>query len=558
MKELTVKIVRIDCKLKKLAIADPDYELFREFIAKASRSVSVTLHNKHSMTKMAVSFSSFLCTYFSDLPNYYPQIKEDLSILEKQLSILQFLNKDTGSTMDFMSIAQDEEKSFRKKSSSCKISKKMKLSFCLMLILLIVAGLLTFWLHYRNKGLAAYNSHDYKTAISYLEYTPFAKDQYYDACMQLGNQCMKQQDYEGAITYFKKVSPKQAAEALTTIVQTYLKDEDYEKAYTFFKKIGKLQQSDSAHTIALTLMKQGNFTEACRYFKHVTNPPVNEFSYCQAMSSFHSLSANSDHLFDIRTKLEQCGDYLYSKKYINILTLLIDGNYSDAISAVKQLPQNSTNGITHKQWEEFIRGYLDNVPFTSLEEGLQLLHARSMLTGAPSYTSQEFAELVDTYDSAIGTLPENNTHEFSVPSLERLFDSYGSNSKGKVVILKSFRAYDTSSRTYAISLELMQYLPEKYVPKSIDEVEYIIILEYDYRKDPNGFYFGTAALQETAEIQIYSLSLNDYVYVSPLIEGPNAPSSFFYSSVEPPKFKSGGRPKVARAFCTAMSMIDLY
>ena len=99
----------------------------------------------------------------------------------------------------------------------------------------------------------------------------------------------------------------------------------------------------------------------------------------------------------------------------------------------------------------------------------------------------------------------------------------------------------------------MRLLPGEYYPSSLDEVEYIVLVDYDYRKEGN-YMFVTVALQEYAEVSVLRATDLQQLYISQRIDGNSAPSSFSYSG-SPPAWKSGNAPNMGQEIHTAISSI---
>ena len=89
---------------------------------------------------------------------------------------------------------------------------------------------------------------------------------------------------------------------------------------------------------------------------------------------------------------------------------------------------------------------------------------------------------------------------------------------------------------------------------TLDEVDYVVVLSYDFKEYEDGFYLSeTVPLQEYATIYIYSVRDSANIWTSSVIEGP-PPGSFSYAN-EPPEYHSGGSPDVEATFIEAMEFI---
>lgn len=102
-------------------------------------------------------------------------------------------------------------------------------------------------------------------------------------------------------------------------------------------------------------------------------------------------------------------------------------------------------------------------------------------------------------------------------------------------------------------MNLMSLLPGDYYPSSLDEVEYIVLVDCDYRKEGN-YMLITVALQEYAEVTVFRATDMQKLYSSQRINGNAAPSSFSYIGA-PPAWKSGNAPNMGKEIHSAISSI---
>jgi hypothetical protein len=212
--------------------------------------------------------------------------------------------------------------------------------------------------------------------------------------------------------------------------------------------------------------------------------------------------------------------------------------------------------VKASDWKKILRNTILEDQQTSVEEFMSAQYVVNVIDRKTTYEPSKFKEILDTTGSAMKKLPEND-QEAPIANPQTIYNTYGKNPNGKIMIVKECHKYSTGTAlpSYAVSFELMQHLPLEYSPRSIDEVAYVILVSYDYRKDPAGDYFGsTRAIQETAKITVYSLEKGKEIYKSSNIYGANAPTIFYYSG-NPPEYKSGGRPQVGDAFIKALEKI---
>ena len=145
-----------------------------------------------------------------------------------------------------------------------------------------------------------------------------------------------------------------------------------------------------------------------------------------------------------------------------------------------------------------------------------------------------------------------------VDSRESIISMCGSNPNGKILIITENMGYSVSSPTKycAIDLEAMSFLPEKYYPDSLDEVEYVIILEFNYKID--GTYWGSGGskgIQESAVLSLYQLPKNRRLYTSGKKTGPSSPFTItVYNGIYHSCY-SGGKPDILQYASKAFEKI---
>ena len=123
-----------------------------------------------------------------------------------------------------------------------------------------------------------------------------------------------------------------------------------------------------------------------------------------------------------------------------------------------------------------------------------------------------------------------------------LFDKGGKTPKGKVLVVESYRPFGATKPKYAISYEYMRMLPADRIPRNIGEVEFLMIISYDYTKVGTYSPGNTAAIQEQVEVKIYSLPDGTVVRDSGVKLGGEPPQIHFGNADE--KYVSGTMPKM--------------
>lgn len=126
-------------------------------------------------------------------------------------------------------------------------------------------------------------------------------------------------------------------------------------------------------------------------------------------------------------------------------------------------------------------------------------------TLSASYSSREKIRLGIAYHGPAMELSSGN--------IDLLKQVCGSNAKGKILILHSRQKFKDNDTTPFLCTELMDYLPAKYVAKTVEEAEYVIHLESTYAN--RGVYQnGCVRILETTKITLYSAVTGKQLYTA--------------------------------------------
>lgn len=334
---------------------------------------------------------------------------------------------------------------------------------------------------------------------------------------------------------------------------------DYETAIRClsFTPFGRDTLQDACKTLGDARLEAGAYTEASSYYSTAGSALKPQADYCKALSVIEkAVTSNYAQISSLQSAsdyLETCGDIWETKAYRAIIMNLLEENYTNAAQAIQDLPEASKYGISRDDWKKILSGILYGVKVDNLEDGLDILYARWLCNGK-RYTDEEFRKALDNGKSSIAELPETIG---DIPVKQSELKNYGGDPQGKVLVTRQFHSFEGSVTT-AVSLDLMEYLPEKYLPTSLDQVEYVINIKYDYMKDPTGSYRGsTQALMETGVIEIKKRKTAVILYTSDEVRGGEAPTYATYYG-DPPAFLSGGKPDMSSTFIEVMAELEKF
>lgn len=479
--------------------------LLREQTAQAGRAIAVELHNKHRQTQMALDYMNFLYQEFDDLLDMRKRFLEDMAALKKQLP-------KSGSAVGAVPPKNDPFKD-SSKNDPFKGSPNTD--------------------PFKNPSGTGSSG----TGISGTDNLPKPKK-------------------KGG---FLKVMAVLTALVLGVLIFLNVKGTSAYKAgdyytaiqYLSFTPFGRDTLQDACKTLGDAKLEAGEYAEASSYYSTAGNALKPQADYCKALSIIEkAVTSNYAQIANLRSAsdyLETCGDIWEAKTYRVIIMNLLEENYTNAAKAIRELPNVSKTGISGNDWKKLLSGILYGVKADNLEDGMDLLYARWLCNGK-RYTDEEFRKALHNEKSSIAELPETIG---DIPVKQSELKNYGGDPQGKVLVTRQFHSFEGSITT-AVSLDLMEYLPEQYLPTSLDQVEYVINIKYDYMKDPTGYYgTSTQALMETGVIEIKKLKSGAILYTSDEVRGAGAPSYATYYGA-PPEFLSGGKPNMSSTFIEVM------
>ena len=170
-------------------------------------------------------------------------------------------------------------------------------------------------------------------------------------------------------------------------------------------------------------------------------------------------------------------------------------------------------------------------------------------------TIKPAASLTDSYRNReairIGIDYHGPSMELTEKNLSDLKTLCGTQSDGKILILHSRQKFKDSDGTLFICTELMDYLPAEYIPQSLAEAEYVILLESTYAS--RGVYQnGCVRILETTKITLYNTVTGKSLYTAKE-QGELSDTMYYTGSV--PSHYSAGSPRMDEHLLEITSLI---
>lgn len=335
--------------------------------------------------------------------------------------------------------------------------------------------------------------------------------------------------------------------------------------------------------IAQFYLGNNMYDEALSVARDITDPSLegvqevkNEVFFTKGLEAVQSMFAaqvrDTDtthaHCRKIADLMGNCVDDPRSAMYLDVLNPLLEERFEDAVNKVFPLVEEFSQYGTLEQWHEIFNELLPDEKFTDWED--QLANQQRILAmfgkRASSVTDSLMQEtvtaVVDAKKTAFYDVYPSDIRVLPYETVEGVLKEMGSNPNGKILILKEFwdQQDNTKSdsklrqRKLMVCGELMNRLPEELYPTSAADVEYVIVLSYDYTV--TGTYMGMGRVisgyQEKGTVKAYSLPGVKTVYNSGTQYGTKLGSNVKMSDN---RVLTGGRPYMGSCVMTALETI---
>ena len=385
---------------------------------------------------------------------------------------------------------------------------------------------------YRQAGENAFAQKDFEAASYYfLDQGTDGRTRWSDAIYEWGRQLLQTQRPEEAVEVLQQIADETRAKeqigaAQSTIARQLIDEQDYQGAIDL---AGQIENTKFADVDAL-------INDA---YRGMAVSQLEQFHFDAALDSFSSCT----------------GDPVAEKDKA-ILQQMIDKEYYQAAQAAADSLQKEETAVSEELWLSCLNKLFTDSHATELNDRLEINAAKLIIDGSSSVDldnlKSRIRAIVPTKEM-IGRYTNDKEDSWELTSLSDFYSGCGAAANGKIAIVYQNKDYPNGQNYTSLRLDVMRLLPPEYYPCSLDEVEYVIVVNYSYIKE--GFYtHTTVALQENATVETFRLPGRSRMNSSGQINGPEAPDTFMYIG-EPPVWKSGGPPNVGEALYNALSQL---
>lgn len=396
----------------------------------------------------------------------------------------------------------------------------------------------------RMAGEAAYDRKEYASAADYFESLGEAgSDRWSDSIYALGEQLIDSEKYDEAISALERISSEKRAEEQIGVAMLKKAESLYRggKSDEAIKLAKSIKNTDKADVVSFLNNVYFNMAEIF----------ITEQNYQGAINAYR-----------------QCKDMPVASFHLDVLEQIQNGNpYQAATEVISHLDDGST-AFSRNVWLNVFNGMLemDSVP-AKIEEHLPKKAAIALLAQPIDFHSEEHQKKISQKlekkygfgdsrmqdSSMIGQYKLEADSYYRIDSLENFYKRCGTDPAGKILIIVQSVNFPDKEKRQSVSFGLTELLPAEYQPASLAEVEYVVLIKYDYVR--TGTYTGgSASLRENVRVYAYRMPDQRQVAVSGSTYAEDASNTVYYVGTMPAWF-SGGMPNAAKELIAVLKKI---
>ena len=454
-----------------------------------------------------------------------------------------------------------------------KQKKAKKGSGPIIAIISVAAALilvLGWCLLFHLKGNSRMKAEDFPAAISaYQKDFLFGRGAAKEAIAEAGQRAFDRKDFASAIDYFERLGEDGQARWSDSVYAYALQLIEEGRPEEAIEQLDKISTEERAAeqkgvaqlAIAKKLFDAGNYEGAIAAAKEVVNTrladptPILNASYLRLAAQYLRAGREMDAL----NALESCVGEPKADANAEALRALMTGALSEGAKAAQELIANGQSELTRSEWLDVLERQIDAKGETSdnLDERLDREAARAILGDEMEVGGSAYESLVRDRTSAdmVGSYSGVNESWYTVSSLDDLYSQCGTNPQGKILIVCERHSYPDRNESYAVRFDLMELLPAERYPSSLSEVEYVMLISYDFSKDGTYDNYITTGVRENVRIYAYRMPDKNRVEAGNSLHGAHSPDTITIYGAVPPSYYSGGVPDVTDEFVSILSKL---
>ena len=428
-------------------------------------------------------------------------------------------------------------------------------------------------------GVEAYEQGNYALAADYFRNSGSSdRELANESAVRAGESFYRNGDYESALKYYQ-LAGKQAEDNVG-LCRGWLASEegDYETAIELFMVCEPSTErsrglDEAYYQKGRELVEKGQELAEDEWFEEAQEQFEEALSVLSQISAPASRIRLEDWAHLLRGKMNfregeyqaaksdfaQCVSDEEGKTYAEILSGIDNGQcYLSAVRAYTTT-WHFSGSFSDEEWLDAFEALIGTKDRSDLSRRLDEEAALLYLESHTDYNRNE-EKLLDQLNSLYRLADDLGTENFTfdryfiVPSIDEVVSACGADPQGKVLILQERHVFPNRESRYFVMLDQMKALPDEYYPHSLDEVEYVLLLTFDYQNDGNYIGAKTVGIRLSGNVKLFSMPSNRKLYDSGTIKGDSSPGTIWYSG-EAPDYRDGGAPELNSQLEKALNMI---
>ena len=372
----------------------------------------------------------------------------------------------------------------------------------------------------------------------------------------IGNSKLKNGDYVAAYNTYKYdflFSKKARIDAALQAGEHFYAVQDYDNAAVYFLAAGEAGEGryhDTLSVHAIQMVNNGDPRGALALLSEFSAEAWAKEAVDLANLEIAKELLEAKKYAEAASYFEKCTDDSKAQNDAKILRLIDGKDYYTAAEAVLSATDADQSYLPLSKWKTVLSEVFGPADSLDVDHRLAKEAVLSILNRKSLSSEQWMTAITDAFtskESMVGALSSSSDGYTDLA----LFQACGGDPQGKILLVMKTVDYPNKDETQVILFDLMENLPTQYYPRSLKEVEYLVIISYDFVND--GTYDkDTVGLREYAQVQVYRLPGEQSVYNSGTVYGAHSPDSFLYTGL-PPVWKSGGVPNIIDKFYDALT-----
>lgn len=393
---------------------------------------------------------------------------------------------------------------------------------------------------------------DYENALRYYEWAgekgkPYIKDCFYKKIIDT---IVKTKDVNECERAIRQVRLDAASSKLLT-------EEEYQEALSE----AMIQKTEQIYD--KLMWEQNLFTDSLERLlelakkENIKQEKLNQiediYHTCEGLWLFSIWDRNETNEERAIEEWRKCSDNSIGKKLLETYYATKNGDILKAIEEVEKILPTS------QQKEIYINALVEYAKEQNIYNDVNgLLQIHKIAYDHENYLQNKNGTITKSFKTSYaikaGIDGLSGDLEISADYLKEIKKSCGKEPNSKILILYKGKEFKTNKSKYFISESLMDNLPEEYYPETVEEVEYVILIDVSFNRTGRYQYTGAVRILEKATVSLYTADKKTPIWKSDVIFGEQDDTMEYYGYA--PEYYSKESPKISEALITITETIE--